>query len=56
MVANDTQTQSNNNGSIKNGPSWFLAQMLSKMSNSSYLNETVDLSSFSNNQLLVTII
>ena len=52
-VANDTQTQSNNDGSIKNSPSWVSGPDLSKMSNSSYLNETVDLSSFPNNQLLV---
>ena len=53
IVANDTQTQSNNDGSIKNGPSWVSGPVLSKMSNSSYSNETVNLSSFSNNQLLV---
>ena len=52
-VANDTQTQSNNDGSIINSPSWVPGPDLSKMNNSSYLNETVDLSSFSNNQLLV---
>ena len=52
-IANDTQTQSNNDGSIINSPSWVSGPDLSKMSNSSYLNETVDLSSFSNNQLLV---
>ena len=52
-VANDTQTQSNNDGSIINSPSWVSGPDLSKMSNSSYANETVDLSSFSNNQLLV---
>ena len=53
IVANDSQTQSNNDGSIKNGPSWVSGPVLSKMSNSSYSNETVNLSSFSNNQLLV---
>ena len=52
-IANDTQTQSNNDGSIINSPSWVSGPDLSKMSNSSYLNETIDLSSFSNNQLLV---
>ena len=52
-VANDTQTQSNNDGSIKNSPSWVSGPDLSKMSNSSYSNETVNLSSFYNNQLLV---
>ena len=52
-IANDTQTQSNNDGSIINNPSWVSGPDLSKMSNSSYLNETVNLSSFSNNQLLV---
>ena len=52
-VANDTQTQSNNDGSIKNGPSWSSGPNLSKMSNSSYENETIDLTSFTNNQLLV---
>ena len=52
-VANDNQTQANNDGSIKNSPSWVLGPDLSKMSNSSYSNETVNLSSFSNNQLLV---
>ena len=52
-IANDTQTQSNNDGSIINSPSWVSGPDLSKMSNSSYVNETVDLSSFSNNQLLV---
>jgi len=52
-IANDTQTQSNNDGSIINSPSWVSGPDLSKMSNSSYLNETINLSSFSNNQLLV---
>ena len=52
-VANDMQTQSNNDGSIKNGPSWSSGPNLSKMSNSSYENETIDLTSFTNNQLLV---
>ena len=52
-VANDTQTQSNNDGSIKNSPSWTSGPILSKMSNSSYVNETVNLSTFSNNQLLI---
>jgi hypothetical protein len=52
-IANDTQTQSNNDGSIINSPSWVSGPDLSKMSNSLYVNETVDLSSFSNNQLLV---
>jgi hypothetical protein len=52
-IANDTQTLSNNDGSIINSPSWVSGPDLSKMSNSLYVNETVDLSSFSNNQLLV---
>ena len=52
-VANDTQTLSNNDGSIKNSPSWTSGPILSKMSNSSYVNETVNLSTFSNNQLLI---
>ena len=52
-VANDTQTLSNNDGSIKNSPSWTTGPILSKMSNSSYVNETVNLSTFSNNQLLI---
>ena len=52
-IANDTQAQSNNDGSIINSPSWVSGPDLYKMSNSSYINETVNLSSFSNNQLLV---
>mgnify|MGYP001266830748 CR=1 FL=1 len=51
-VANDTQTQSNNDGSI-NSPSWVSGPDLSKMSHSSYLNETVDLSSLPDSQLLI---
>ncbi len=51
-VANDTQTQSNNDGSM-NSPSWVSGPDLLKMSHSSYLNETVDLSSLPDSQLLI---
>lgn len=52
-VANDTQTQSNNDGTTVNSPSWVSGPVLSKMTHSLFENETVDLTSFSNNQLLV---
>ena len=52
-TANDTQTQSNNDGSIKNGASWTSGPVLSKMSNASYTNMTINLSSYPNKKLLV---
>ena len=51
-TANDTQTQSNNDGSIKNGASWTNGPTLSKMGNSVFSNVTINLSSYSNSQLL----
>lgn len=51
--ANDLQTQSNNDGSIKNGASWVSGPVLSKMSNASFSNMTINLSSYSNKKLLV---
>ena len=51
-TANDTQTQSNNDGSIQNGPSWSGGPTLSKMGNAAFNNTTINLSSYSNNQLL----
>ena len=52
-VANDTQTQSNNDGSIYNGAAWTSGPELSKMSSLSYTNTTVSLASFTDNKLLV---
>ncbi len=51
-VANDTQTESNNDGYLKNDPSWVSGPTLSKLSNSSYENKTVDLTLLPNSQLL----
>jgi len=48
---NDTQTQSNNDGT-RYGASWTSGPVLSKMNNSSFVNQTVNLSSYSNRQLL----
>ena len=45
-VANDTQTQSNNDGTTVNSPSWVSGPVLSKMTHSLFENETVDLTSF----------
>lgn len=51
-TANDTQTQSNNDGSIKNGASWTDGPTLSKMGSTALTNTTINLSSYANNQLL----
>ena len=51
-TANDTQTQSNNDGSINNGASWASGPILSKMNNAAFTNTTINLSSYSNSQLL----
>jgi hypothetical protein len=51
-VANDGQTQSNNDGSIKNNASWTSGPILSKMNNSSFANITINLSGYANDQLL----
>ena len=51
-TANDTQTQSNNDGSINNGASWASGPVLSKMNNAAFTNTTINLSSYSNSQLL----
>ena len=51
-TANDTQTQSNNDGSIKNGASWASGPVLSKMNNAAFTNTTINLSSYPNSQLL----
>jgi hypothetical protein len=50
-TANDTQTQSNNDGTIS-GATWTSGPPLSKMSQSTYTNTTINLSTYSNNQLL----
>ena len=50
--ANDTQTQSNNDGSIKNGASWTNGPTLSKMGSTAFTNTTINLSSYANSQLL----
>ena len=52
IVANDGQTQSNNDGSINNGAIWTSGPPLSKMNNSSFENRTINLSSYSDNKLL----
>ena len=52
-IANDTQTQSNNDGSIINGASWTSGPLLSKMNSSSFTNRTINLSSYSESKLLV---
>ena len=51
-VANDGQTQSNNDGSIRNGATWMPGPSLSKMSNSSFDNKTINLSSYDGSKLL----
>ncbi|MDP6169559.1 MAG: LamG domain-containing protein [Candidatus Marinimicrobia bacterium] len=51
-VANDGQTQSNNDGSIKNNPSWTSGPILSDMNNSSFANTTISLGGYANDQLL----
>ena len=51
-TANDTQTQSNNDGSINNGASWASGPVLSKMNSAAFTNTTINLSSYSNSQLL----
>ena len=51
-TANDTQTQSNNDGSIKNGASWTNGPTLSKMGSTAFTNTTINLSSYTNSQLL----
>ncbi|SVA88206.1 uncharacterized protein METZ01_LOCUS141060, partial [marine metagenome] len=50
-TVNDTQTQSNNDGTIS-GASWTDGPPFSKMIQSSYTNTTINLSSFTNNQKL----
>ena len=50
--ANDTQTQSNNDGTIS-GATWATGPPLSKMNNSSFANRTINLSSYSERKLLV---
>ena len=52
-VANDKQTQSNNDGSIQNGASWTSGPLLSKMNSSSFTNRTINLSTYSESKLLV---
>ena len=51
-VANDGQTQSNNDGFIKNGAAWTSGPSLSKMNNSSFANKTINLSSYNESKLL----
>jgi hypothetical protein len=51
-TANDTQAQSNNDGSIKNGASWVSGPVLSKMGSTAFTNTTINLSSYANSQLL----
>ncbi len=51
-TANDIQTQSNNDGSIKNGASWTDGPTLSKMGSTAFTNTTINLSSYANSQLL----
>jgi len=51
-TANDTQTQSNNDGSIINGASWTNGPTLSKMGSTAFTNTTINLSSYANSQLL----
>ena len=51
-TANDSQLQSNNDGSIQNGADWTTGPALSKMNNNSYVNVTINLSSYPNNKLL----
>ena len=52
-IANDTQLQSNNDGSIKNGANWTTGPPLSKMNNNSYSNVTINLNDYSDKKLLV---
>jgi hypothetical protein len=52
ITANDSQTLSNNDGTISNA-SWTSGPNLSDMSGSSYTNTTLNLSESENNQLLV---
>ena len=49
--ANDTQTQSNNDGTIS-GATWTTGPPLSKMNNSSFVNRTINLSSYAEKKLL----
>ena len=51
-VANDGQTQSNNDGSIRNGSTWMPGPSLSKMSTSSFDNKTINLSSYDGSKLM----
>ena len=51
-VANDGQTQSNNDGSIRNGSTWMPGPSLSKMSTSSFNNKTINLSSYDGSKLM----
>ncbi|MBT3590374.1 MAG: LamG domain-containing protein [Candidatus Marinimicrobia bacterium] len=51
-IANDTQTQSNNDGTINNGAFWTDGPPLPKMGSSTFTNTTINLSSYSNSQLL----
>ncbi len=48
---NDTQTQSNNDGT-RHGATWTSGPVLSKMSNSSFVNKTVNLNSYTDKKLL----
>ena len=50
-TANDTQTQSNNDGTIS-GASWTDGPTLSKMGSTAFTNTTINLSSYANSQLL----
>ena len=50
-TANDTQTQSNNDGTIS-GASWASGPVLSKMNNATFTNATINLSSYPNSKLL----
>ena len=51
VLANDTQTQSNNNGTIS-GASWTSGPPLSKMNNSSFVDRTINLSTYKDKKLL----
>ena len=51
-VANDVQTQSNNDGSIRNGSTWMPGPSLSKKSSSSFDNKTINLSSYDSSKLI----
>ena len=52
-TANDTQTQSNNDGTIS-GATSTSGPVLSQMNNSSFANMTINLSDYDNDQLLVS--